>query len=243
MNPDGYSSAFSPDDGGKSWWYVDPYLAGIDHLPIFNYYQGKYSAGESLGSVNGYKHYWSNENRHMFEVNETVTRTYIIRPPSDGPIQTSYVVYAHWFEPAVYPVTNPAEDFPPQANSPSPYEFWITQDEPIDPDQDGFDQSKHIHWHIKTWDIVVKEWKGSQTDVMYQLNWGGNVFPHPSGIEDEYWMKDFNSYPYSELPNAFPGSYPYLYGLSVFGVEEPNSIPIGREYYIAYIDIAESDGE
>jgi hypothetical protein len=242
MNSDGYTSAFSPEENDTLWWLNDIWQK-MDDLPIFGYYHGKFASGENLGNINGYKHYWSNENRHMFEVNKTVTRTYIIRPPAIGPIEASYVVYAHWFEPDVLPVTNPVSDFPPQANSPLPYEFWITQDEPIDPDKDGYEQSQHIHWHIKTWSKGVEDWLGDQHDVTYEYPWGGSLYPHPSGEPDDYWLKDFEERPYSLIPGGLPGSWPYLYRVAVKGDVKPHWVPIGLEYYIAWIDIAASDGE
>lgn len=244
MNTDGYTSAFSPDEMHDSWITEDPWELGIDDLPIFGYYPGIFASGQNISTIHGYKHFWSNEIRHMFEVNKTVTRTYIIRPPSAGPIEASYAVYAHWFEPDVVPVVNPAEDFPPQANSPLPYEFWVTQDEPIDPDKDGFEQSSHLHWHIKTWQqFNLKYWLGSQMDVMYKNTLGADFMHQSTGDPDDYRATDFETTGYEKIPGGLPGKWPYLLSFEVHDPDGKFAPPIAVEKFIFYIDIAESDGE
>ena len=69
----------------------------------------------------------------MFEAGATVSRTFIIRPPDQRADQASYSVYAHWWPATNIPVVDPETDFPPEANSALPYEFYITQDAPLIP--------------------------------------------------------------------------------------------------------------
>ncbi len=112
LNADGYTCRWSPwFDSGSS-------------MPIFNYWPGKYSSGTPTANVNGYKNFYSNENRHMFECDAKVSRTYHISLPP-GPLVVGYAVEACWEPPLVTPVLNPAEDFPITANQPEAYHFNI----------------------------------------------------------------------------------------------------------------------
>ncbi len=239
VNLDGWTTIWAPD-----CIYNPSDFQLEEGFPIFEYYPGKMASGEDFGTINAFKRFYSNENRHMFEVGKTVTRTYIMRPPAEGPIEASYAVYAHWDEPLVIPVTDPAVDFGPEANSPMPYEFWVTQDTVIDPDMHPHDQATHIHWHIKTWDIDYTYWMGSQCDLLYQKNLGGNIFIHPSGDPDDYFLKDFDTWAYTKLPDAYPGEWTYLFKLEIRDPEKPWwPIPLGTDWYIAKIEIGELDGE
>jgi len=150
MNPDGWTNAWSSEEGTWCWnynWYQE---FKPDDLPIFQYYPGKIASGENLSTLSAFKRYHSTEDRHMFEVGKTVTQTFIIRPPESGPILASYAIYAHWFPADVIPVVDPATDFPPEANSPLPYEFYVIQDELIDPDAPDMVNSERVRWRIKT---------------------------------------------------------------------------------------------
>ena len=120
LNADGYTWRWSP-------WYDSG--SGV---PIFNYWPGKYSSGTPTANVNGYMNYYSNENRHMFECDAKVVRTYHISLPP-GPLVVGYAVEACWEPPLVTPVINPAEDFPITANQPEAYHFniVINDGEPI----------------------------------------------------------------------------------------------------------------
>jgi hypothetical protein len=112
LNADGYTFRWCPMfDIGSS-------------MPIFNYWPGKYSNGTPTANVNGFLNYYSNENRHMFECDANVSRTYHIWLPP-GPLVVGYAVEACWEPPLVTPVLNPAEDFPITANQPEPYYFDI----------------------------------------------------------------------------------------------------------------------
>ncbi len=112
LNADGYTYRWSPSyDSGST-------------MPIFSYWEGKYANGTPTANVNGYLDFYSNEDRHMFEHNATVSRTYRIWLPP-GPVVAGYAVEACWELPTVTPVTNPAEDFPISANQPEAYHFKV----------------------------------------------------------------------------------------------------------------------
>jgi hypothetical protein len=92
-------------------------------MPIYNYWPGKYSKGTPTANINGYLNFYSNENRHMFECDKTVTRTYRIWLPPGQPVVAGYAVDACWEPPIHTPVTDPAKDFPISANQPEAYHF------------------------------------------------------------------------------------------------------------------------
>ncbi|HEX9744081.1 MAG TPA: hypothetical protein VGB30_01530 [bacterium] len=112
LNPDGYTPRWCPE------WPSD------NEMPIFNYWPGKYTNGEPTANINGFINFYTDEERHMFRVGQTVTRTYHIALPP-GPVVASYAVDACWEPPTVTPVTDPLNDFPFSANQPEPYYFRL----------------------------------------------------------------------------------------------------------------------
>ena len=112
LNADGYNYRWSP-------WYDSG-----SEMPIFNYWEGKFSNGTPTANINGYLDFYSDPNRHMFTCDSSVSRTYHISLPT-GPVVVGYAVEACWEPPTVTPVTNPAEDFPVTANQPEAYHFNI----------------------------------------------------------------------------------------------------------------------
>jgi len=236
MNPDGWTTIWAPD--------LEYYGFEVEEgFPIFQYYPGKFSAGENLGTVNAFMRFHSNENRHMFEAGKTVTRTYIIRPPAEGPIEASYAIYAHWDEPLVIPVTDPAVDFGPEANSPMPFEFSIKQDQPVDPDYPIAYGCEHIIIDVRTWDIGQDLWSLGIDDLLI-IGGGGNLEPLPDGEPDQYYPAVFSTEGYEAVPGALPGTWPMLFVLEVHMPDMPSyHTPIGVDWYIADIAIEEPDGE
>jgi len=134
LNADGYSFRWSP-------WYD----SGLPQ-PIFNYWPGKYSKGTPTANINGHLNFYSNEERHMFESDASVSRTYHIWLPP-GPIVAGYAVEACWEPPIKTPVTNPAEDFPISANQPEAYHFHcvINDGEPITLDKPCCWEPESVH--------------------------------------------------------------------------------------------------
>jgi hypothetical protein len=239
MNPDGWTTIYAPDFDNDFYMYYYPLQDGY---PIFDYYKGKYASGENLGTINAFIRFYSNENRHMFEVGKTVTRTYIIKPPASGPIQASYAIYAHWAEPLKMPVTNPAQDFGPDANSPMPYDFQVIQDGVIDPDAPNHEQAKHLIWHIKTWSIPMKYWTADMVDLPYLHPEGEPFQNHPNGQPDDYLMPGINVESYAHIPGGTPGKWPVLFRLFIHDPEIPSGPWLGMDWYILDVDIGVLDG-
>jgi hypothetical protein len=240
MNPDGYTTLWAPYYGYD--YFPENEYELEEGFPIFDYYEGWMASGEDLGTINGFKHYYSNETRHMFEVNEQVTRTFVIRPPAEGPIKASYSVYAHWVEPSVLPVTDPATQFPPEANSPLPYEFWIEQLFPIDCDAPENERAGCILWHIKSWNFGVDEWDPGATDLLrssvslYKLM---EVFAQ---CPDCYRQELFST-TYFTMPEILPGVWPIIFTLSIDHDNKKYTNPIATDYYISYLEFGACDGE
>lgn len=249
MNADGYTSIFAPDRIDNNRFFDLE-----EGLPIYEYYKGRYSTGDEFGTINAYKHYYTNETRHMFEVGKSATRTYIIRPPSEGPvIKASYAIYAHWAPPSVVPVVDPEIDFPPEANSSLPYEFKVYQTRPFDPDI-GDMSGKYSRLLIKSWSCTYNDWGLSIGDILTVETSGGGIYPVP-GEPDRYWATSEpdreGAWPTLGLrilnrqdPDTFPGTWPYLVRLKVFHPDDPMKLgdPLSTEWYIAKIEFEENDG-
>ncbi len=239
VNSDGFTGIWAPDltssKGSTGWYELE------EGYPIFEYFPGKYSTGDNLGTLNGFKHFYSNENRHMFEYGETVTRTYVIRPPVTGPILASYAIYAHW-APPVNDDGDPATDFGPDANSPMPYEFWVTQSEPLDPDAPDDVNGLRIIWHVKTWDIDYTFWRVKEVDLMLECSGTNPLEPHPDGGPDDYFRVGGCADGYNQIPGALPGAWPYIYRLKV-PYPELYGKTLGTDWYITDIEIEAPDGE
>ncbi len=246
MNPDGWTTIWSPDNPHPTDHDLD------EGQPIYGYYPGKYSSGEDLGTINAYKRYYSNETRHMFEAGQTVTRTYIIHPPSVGPILASYAVYAHWAPPVNMPVVDPATDFGPEANSPMPYEFYITQDEPIDPDAPPEVSGLLIHWHMKLWNDDFKaDWVGTESDLVLINKLCGNFTQHPNGVPDDYYFggnsPSWDNLGYvwvnDKVPGFLPAELPYIFRLNIWHVVPGPDTLLCKEYYLFNVALEAPDGE
>ncbi len=245
-SPDGWTTIFSPDNPHPTDHDLD------EGLPIFGYYPGKWASGENLGTINAFKRYYSNETRHMFEAGKTVTRTYIIRPPSDGPIQASYAIYAHWAPPVKTPVVNPATDFGPEANSPMPYEFYITQDAPIDPDAPSEVNGAKIHWHVKLWNDYFKtKWVAQEAGIVDNGIANNDLMPDPNGEPDDYVFAGPNQGPsfytalypevYENQPDFLPAEVPYIFRLNIKNPDTHTLLSL--EWHLLDVAMEAPDGE
>ncbi|HEX9745024.1 MAG TPA: hypothetical protein VGB30_06310 [bacterium] len=226
------------------------------HLPavkysFFPYYYfpidedpGKYASGENIGTLNPYIRFHSTEIRHMFEAGKTVTRTYIIKPPAQGPIQAHYAVYAHWHEADIKPVTNPATDFPLDANSSMPYELNIYQDGLIDPDAPPPVQAEHIHFYVKSWEVIpLEKWTLGERDLLQGSFSGMSLTPHPDGLPDEYVNTYITGDGYNPL-DPYPGTWTIIFHIVMPDLEFPGGISrAGTEWWIMDVEFSESDGK
>jgi hypothetical protein len=239
VNAEGWTKVWAPDTD----WYGFKVDKGF---PIFGYYAGKFASGDTLGTLNPFRRFHTTETRHMFEIGNMVTETYIIRPPATGPIKASYAVYAHWAPPKIWPVTDPANDFGPEANSPMPYEFWVTQDSPIDPDWSESGQvgaGEPIHIHMKNWVKTNECWLGSLYDLTYECSVSETFKPHPEGKPDDYQLDGFCTKGYQLIPNGLPGEWPYLLRVEIHKDSSLTGLPIGEDYYIFNVAIDKPDGK
>jgi hypothetical protein len=112
LNPDGYTYYWSPPFNADSEWLIT------------KYFPGKFSKGTPNSTINAYKEFNTDEERHLFRAGHSVTRTYRIQT-QPGPMVVGYAVDACWEPPLVTPVTDPLTDFPPTANQPEPYHFEV----------------------------------------------------------------------------------------------------------------------
>jgi len=245
MNPDGWTCAWAPEEG-KSWdydWYTDFLPEDYLDLQIFQYYPGQFASGENLSTLSAFKRFYTTEVRHMFEAGHTDTRKYIIRPPDSGPILASYAVYAHWSPADNIPVIDPETDFPPEANSPLPYEFVISQDAPLDQDAPLEVTLGQVHWHVKTWDIGPEFWRGSVAAFNLVGYGGGPLLPHPSGEPDDYYLENADYFTgYTQIPDAFPGTWTMI---CPFWTQDPGDPlrSLSVDVYLADFEYAPFDGE
>jgi hypothetical protein len=121
LNEDGYTFRWSPQ------WQTG------SELPIHNYYEGKYTTGTPTANINGYLDFYSLEDRHIFNVDSAITRTYHLWLPPGEPVVAGYAIEANWASPDVMPVTDPVNDFPESANQSEAYwfKFVINNGEPL----------------------------------------------------------------------------------------------------------------
>jgi len=120
LNADGYST------------YMIPGILYADDWPIFSYQPGKHGKEPTpqLTTVNPYKLFASDTERRMFLVTDLITREYHLALPP-GEFCFGYAVDASWCPPAKTPVTDPAIDFPLQANAEDPWQIDYEQLLPI----------------------------------------------------------------------------------------------------------------
>lgn len=114
LNADGYTSLWNRDTAQQ-----------VFHPKIFGYIKGKLATHDEYyidGNLHGYKAYWTDPIRRVFESNKAATRTYEFNFPK-GPLSFAYAVDVSW-EPALnLPVTNIWNDFALSANSAEPYQI------------------------------------------------------------------------------------------------------------------------
>jgi len=104
LNPDGYTHLFNPTD----FPYTKP--------PILGYIPGhKAPGGDLSATLNPYVAYEFDKPRCVFMPGTVSTRTVELHFPP-GPLEFGYAVDASWF-PTGGEVTDPVNDFPPEANA------------------------------------------------------------------------------------------------------------------------------
>jgi hypothetical protein len=80
-------------------------------------------------------------------------------------------------------------------------------------------------------------------DIAYVRNPGGGLFPHPSGVPNDYRCVWIWPDPYIDIPGYLPGIGTYIYRLEVRNPEDmEQNPPLGTDWYIAKIAIDAPDG-
>ena len=120
FNADGYTTIFNPINFSPG-----------TNIPIFSYSVGKFATPiYPASTLNPYKDYYSNENRHMLEAGQTVTRTWHFRLPQ-GIFSLGYAIDTSWELPIANPPVNIPDDFPMIANKPEAYMVIPSQAAPL----------------------------------------------------------------------------------------------------------------
>lgn len=249
VNAEGWTSIWAADFDKyykfniKKGYPITQYYPGT----FANYYPEKIVTdkyGNFYATLNPFRRFYSNENRHMFEVGKTVKRTYIIRPPASGPILAAYAVYAHWDEPTKIPVTDPSVDFPPEANSVLPYEFYVYQVQEIDPDAPLEIQQEQIIFCLKTWQGKTDHINAKYINQILP----GSYIPSVKPIKDMpgfYYLPIPYKYYYKYLPTDYISKMPFIFQLDI---ENPNDYPYlvpqeAADWYIFNVQFSHPDGE
>ena len=120
MDPDGYTTLYNPTTEGNGFLGTEGYIPGklAGYLPT--------------GLLNGYKRYISDDpsnTRNAFLSGDSITGTYTVAIP-DGPFFFGYAVDSSWIFADNIPVTDPMNDFPPEANCPEAWKIDVTE-EPV----------------------------------------------------------------------------------------------------------------
>ena len=120
LNSDGYTHLFNP----TNFPYTSP--------PILGYIPGhKAPGGDLSATLNPYVAYELDKPRCVFMPGTASTRTVLLHFPP-GPLEFGYAVDASWF-PAGVEVTDPVNDFPPEANASEAYRVDVQLGQTLGP--------------------------------------------------------------------------------------------------------------
>jgi len=120
LNPDGYTHLFNPTDFPPTT------------PPILGYIPGhKAPGGDLSATLNPYVAYEQDKTRCVFMPGTVSTRTVVLHIPP-GPLEFGYAVDASWF-PAGVEVTDPVNDFPPEANCMEAYRVDVRLGQGLSP--------------------------------------------------------------------------------------------------------------
>ncbi len=203
LNADGYSC------------YLIPGLEYSEVFPIYNYQPGmKGIEPTPQTTITPYKLFASDNNRRMFRVNDWLTREYHFALPP-GEFCFGYAVDASWWPPDNLPVTNPATDFPLQANAEDPWLIEFEQVLPICEENVGKDFAKvtihhrgtDFNWgaYIYAWDLSEIPYPGNQ----YQFKHRSTSFTQIDQFTSEVYIDLREPYwdDYGANGLAIPGNH------------------------------------
>lgn len=113
---DGYTNLFNPTDYPED----DPGPFALKYTP------GILATGDDLSAtLNPYIAFNRDKERRIFYSAEADTEKLMMKLP-DGPLEFGYAVDVCW-TPVDPPITNPLEDFPPEANCREAYQIYVHQ--------------------------------------------------------------------------------------------------------------------
>ncbi len=122
VNADGYTTLYNPTE------FPDT----LPGPPALKYIPGKFAKGGDLSAtLNPYIAYSKDKPRRMLEAGTQETRTVQLYVPS-FPIEFGYAVDGCWADPGG-PVTDPENDFPPEANCHEAYEINVGMESSMKP--------------------------------------------------------------------------------------------------------------
>ncbi|MFH1676549.1 MAG: hypothetical protein ABIC40_05945, partial [bacterium] len=122
VNADGYSTLWNRETAKP-----------VEYPKIFGYIRGKMATKNEMGiqgNLHGFRAFWTDPIRRIFQSNQAATRTYEFDFPP-GPLSFAYAVDACWEPPDKTLTGDPGVldvpgDFPLSANCPEPYQISTT---------------------------------------------------------------------------------------------------------------------
>ncbi len=219
--PNGYTQLFNP----MEFPFTNPGPA------MLKYQVGKFSTGGILEStLNPYIAYKREEPRRMFEPGSSETRTIQLQVPT-GPFKFGYIVDACWVL-VDGPVTDPVNDFPPDANCLEAYRVDVQAGSNLQPVA-GSEQPVEVnvfdHQGLDTISVVTMEAPDLFSGVI-QLEY----------IEDTGVDKHFFT---ALLPNEYgvpPGDYPLL--IRVLDTENDENLGQIDAWFLTTISVGSKKG-
>ena len=198
LNADGYSC------------YLIPGLTYSDEWSIFSYSEPKNNIKPTpeLTTINPYKLFYSDLDRRMFLVTDEIMREYHIALPQ-GPFTFGYAVDASWWPPDNIPVTDPATDFPQEANAEDP---WLIEYEQLLPicagnlEKNIFKITIHHRGFNQNWNAKMWSWDLTTGDY-------NPIFPLFTPSE-EVFVDDYTTVKYCKLSQVWW----YFYGMNGMAV-------------------------
>jgi len=194
LNPDGYTNLFNPTEFPQATFY--PYYIG--YIPGERAF---YAPDEEvLALVNPYMAYGLSQPRRMFNPGTTQSTIIAMKVPP-GPVEFAYAVDGSW-EHVDFPVDDPVNDFPPEANCVEAYR--------IDANVDG----SIPMWQWSTVGVEVEVFDHQSTDTISTVILEApDIFIGEMALESQGPGGDDSLIFSGEIVNEFgvvPGIYPML---------------------------------
>ena len=216
-NYDGYTNLFNPVDFPQG-----------SNPAVLTYYKGNFAVGDNLtGTLNSYIAFCEDAPRRIFNAGEERTEQMILRLPG-LPFSFGYAVDSNWF-PVDGPVTDPLNDFPPEANCLEAFqiETVIVNELPSET------------WGYIPVQVQVSDHQGLETIASVgiespELYTGVREMVYKETSTEGYHI--YEGTIFNEL-DASPGYYPLLIGVEDTGID-PN-LGVVNAWDIGYVRVTE----